>query len=413
MRLRLHPGVRMNQRSICCAEWPAVDERVDQRFAHLVVVGADTRADRGNQTSAGLVPNWRCIDRDRRRRHAARRCRAIRHGSPRRRRAPDRQSGSARSRPPSPPARARAGSTTIASPSGRSSARVVGHRRRAASTRTDIAVDLLDAHQAIGRRAERRESPAASCRHLGNASCRDVNKCCAARIEGAALAARRPQGSRRPMKCGVRLRRRHRRRARRGGNRGCRFARDSRRTDRRFSPGLLAGITFDHRSVSDDTTRRDTKTRCREPADWRDNMVTVKIMPNEKGAPNGKLADAELHFTAGAMEGLRLLGFSVWNQRNGPGRNVTFPARTYSVNGERRSFSLLRPVERLRIRRIAFATWSCRPTRNSRRRRPSPAERREHGACCRAGDAEGGSVEHRQQARVLFRPLRRRWLSCR
>ena len=73
-------------------------------------------------------------------------------------------------------------------------------------------------------------------------------------------------------------------------------------------------------------------------------MVVVKIMPNEKGAPNGKLADAELHFTAGEMEGLRLLGFGIWNQRNGPGRNVTFPARTYSVNGERRSFSLLRPV---------------------------------------------------------------------
>ena len=27
-----------------------------------------------------------------------------------------------------------------------------------------------------------------------------------------------------------------------------------------------------------------------------------------------------------------------------PGRNVTFPARQYSVNGERRSFALLRPV---------------------------------------------------------------------
>jgi hypothetical protein len=73
-------------------------------------------------------------------------------------------------------------------------------------------------------------------------------------------------------------------------------------------------------------------------------MVTVKIMPNAKGSPNGKLADVELHFTEGDMAGLRLLGFAVWNQRNGPGRNVTFPARTYSVNGERRSFSLLRPV---------------------------------------------------------------------
>ena len=73
-------------------------------------------------------------------------------------------------------------------------------------------------------------------------------------------------------------------------------------------------------------------------------MVEIKIMPNDKNAPNGKLADAELHFTEGHMAGMRLLGFAVWNQRNGPGRNVTFPARTYSVNGERRSFALLRPV---------------------------------------------------------------------
>ena len=72
--------------------------------------------------------------------------------------------------------------------------------------------------------------------------------------------------------------------------------------------------------------------------------MVVKIMPNEKGQPNGKLADAEVHFTDGALEGLKLLGFAVWERRNGPGRNVTFPARTYSVNGERRSFSLLRPI---------------------------------------------------------------------
>ena len=72
--------------------------------------------------------------------------------------------------------------------------------------------------------------------------------------------------------------------------------------------------------------------------------MVVKIMPNEKAAPNGKLADAEVHFTDGAFEGLKLLGFAIWERRNGPGRNVTFPSRTYSVNGERRSFALLRPV---------------------------------------------------------------------
>ena len=61
--------------------------------------------------------------------------------------------------------------------------------------------------------------------------------------------------------------------------------------------------------------------------------------------PAGKLADAELHFTEGPLEGLKLIGFSIWERRGGAGgRNVTFPARSYSVNGERRSFALLRPI---------------------------------------------------------------------
>lgn len=72
--------------------------------------------------------------------------------------------------------------------------------------------------------------------------------------------------------------------------------------------------------------------------------MTVRIVPNDKGNPPGKLADAELHFTAGPLEGLKLIGFAVWERRSGSGRNVTFPARQYSVNGERRSFALLRPI---------------------------------------------------------------------
>ena len=72
--------------------------------------------------------------------------------------------------------------------------------------------------------------------------------------------------------------------------------------------------------------------------------MTIKIVPNEKGNPPGKLADAELHFTDGPLEGLKLIGFGIWERKTGSGRNVTFPARQYSVNGERRSFSLLRPV---------------------------------------------------------------------
>jgi hypothetical protein len=72
--------------------------------------------------------------------------------------------------------------------------------------------------------------------------------------------------------------------------------------------------------------------------------ITVKITPNDRGNPPGKLADAELHFSDGELDGLKLIGFSVWERRGGGGRNVTFPARQYAVNGERRSFALLRPT---------------------------------------------------------------------
>ena len=74
------------------------------------------------------------------------------------------------------------------------------------------------------------------------------------------------------------------------------------------------------------------------------HAVIVRITTNDKQSPPGKLADAELHFTEGVLEGLKLIGFSVWERRTGGGRNVTFPARSYSVNGERRSFALLRPI---------------------------------------------------------------------
>lgn len=71
--------------------------------------------------------------------------------------------------------------------------------------------------------------------------------------------------------------------------------------------------------------------------------MTVKFVPNEKGNPAGKLADAELHFSGGPLNGLKLVGFSVWERKQG-GRNVTFPSRQYSMGGERRTYMLLRPI---------------------------------------------------------------------
>jgi hypothetical protein len=72
--------------------------------------------------------------------------------------------------------------------------------------------------------------------------------------------------------------------------------------------------------------------------------VVIRFTPNDRGNPPGKLADAELHFTDGPLAGLKLIGFAIWERRSGAERNVTFPARQYSVNGERRSFALLRPI---------------------------------------------------------------------
>ncbi len=103
--------------------------------------------------------------------------------------------------------------------------------------------------------------------------------------------------------------------------------------------------------------------------------MLVKIIPNEKSHPPGKLADAELHFEYGpdlaavvqtprnrvedptvqmsldraieaiaSLAGLKLVGFGIWEHRRGGDRTVTFPSRQFSVNGERRSFSLVRTI---------------------------------------------------------------------
>ena len=67
------------------------------------------------------------------------------------------------------------------------------------------------------------------------------------------------------------------------------------------------------------------------------------VITEPAGRVAGKLADAEVQFTAGPLAGLRLIGFGIWAARSG-GFNVTLPSRTYAVNGERRSYALLRPA---------------------------------------------------------------------
>lgn len=114
-------------------------------------------------------------------------------------------------------------------------------------------------------------------------------------------------------------------------------------------------------------------------------MLTVKIIINETGNPPGKLADAELCFSASpddtatesarsfaALDGLKLIGFAIWERRTG-GRVVTFPARTYSVNGERHSFALLRPntdpTAHDRLREFILAAYDAHQAANT----PAPS----------------------------------------
>jgi hypothetical protein len=99
--------------------------------------------------------------------------------------------------------------------------------------------------------------------------------------------------------------------------------------------------------------------------------IVVKITPNDRPNPPSKLADAEVHFTGGELDGLKLIGFSVWERRGGHGPSVSFPDRQYRIGDERRSFALLRPIADVsaqeRIRDLvlqAYAEWHASATKN-------------------------------------------------
>ncbi len=157
--------------------------------------------------------------------------------------------------------------------------------------------------------------------------------------------------------------------------------------------------------------------------------MVIKITPNEKGNPPGKLAEAELHFTEGPLEGLKLIGFSVWERRSGNGRNVTFPpASTSSTASGAASRCCGRPPTPRR--RIGCATWCCRPmpstkpsSRPSRSEAGAATSRRTHGLAPAEAGWRGGRtygppvvvlVMRRRRSRAhgcyhVFCGRRRRW----
>ena len=49
--------------------------------------------------------------------------------------------------------------------------------------------------------------------------------------------------------------------------------------------------------------------------------MTIKIAPSDSGNPPGKQADAELPFSEGPLDGLKLIGFGTWERHgSGPSR---------------------------------------------------------------------------------------------
>lgn len=73
--------------------------------------------------------------------------------------------------------------------------------------------------------------------------------------------------------------------------------------------------------------------------------ISIHIIKTSGSAAPGKLADAEIYFTGGELDGLKLVGFAVWKSRDGRGQNISCPSRHFNVGGDRRSFSFVRWVE--------------------------------------------------------------------
>ena len=66
--------------------------------------------------------------------------------------------------------------------------------------------------------------------------------------------------------------------------------------------------------------------------------MTIRFVTDHKDADTGKLADADLHFgSAGALTGLMLGGFSVW-QHPERGRTVIFPVALRGDVADRAAF---------------------------------------------------------------------------
>jgi len=70
--------------------------------------------------------------------------------------------------------------------------------------------------------------------------------------------------------------------------------------------------------------------------------MRVQFVQRENG-PERLACEAEVVFGEGPLEGLKLVGFSIWKSPEGE-HFVTFPSRAFGVASERRFFDYVREV---------------------------------------------------------------------
>ena len=99
--------------------------------------------------------------------------------------------------------------------------------------------------------------------------------------------------------------------------------------------------------------------------------ISIQIRKTDGHAAPGKLADAEIHFTGGELDGLKLVGFAVWQSRDGQWTERELPVT--SLHGARRSPQLFAaPVDRQAeaLTRAWGRALDCvSPSRKTRQRR--------------------------------------------
>ncbi len=76
--------------------------------------------------------------------------------------------------------------------------------------------------------------------------------------------------------------------------------------------------------------------------------MRVKFRPVDERAPEGKLAEVELHFDEGIFEDMKLIGFSLWRSKKSKSRPLYLlpPSRRWKDrDGNWQSYDFLRPCD--------------------------------------------------------------------